>query len=174
MRSAALSPRVVARRRLGLPAGAVLALAAVLAAACEDTPEPLPEPLAFSGELAPKASVEHAFTLAEEGLVALSLDRLELQDTATGELTPMTVALRFGLGRPDTDPDDEDGSEGEGETEEDFCDESFLAGALEGSDQVFSLGAHDYCLSLADTSTTTAAIPDGKVAVYTLSLTSTE
>ncbi len=156
------------RWQLGGPAA--LALVLIATTACEDTPDPLPEPVSFSGELARQASVEHLVTLSEAGLVAFEVENLELRDIATGELTALAAGLRFGLGRPDTDPDDEDD---EDSGIPDFCDETFLAGVLEGSNQVFRLESRDYCVSLADTAMI-PAIPEGKVAVYTLTLTSTE
>ncbi|MGH9464882.1 MAG: hypothetical protein ACRD0X_04505 [Thermoanaerobaculia bacterium] len=165
------SVRRQASRRLGAPA--VLALVLLATAACEDTADPLPEPIILSGELARDGSVEHALSVSEAGLIAFVVENLEARDTTTGEVTALTAPLRLGLGRPDTDPDDEDNSQDEGETEEDFCDETFLAGILEGSTQVFHLEARQYCVSLADTSTT-PAIAEGKVAPYTLSLTSAE
>jgi hypothetical protein len=147
-----------------------LVLALLSSAACEDTPDPLPEPVSFSGELARQGSVEHVVNLSEAGLVAFEVEQLELRDIATGEVTALAAGLRFGLGRPDLDPDDDDD---EDSGIPDFCDETFLAGVLEGSNQVFRLESRDYCVSLADTATT-PAIPEGKVALYTLTLTSTE
>jgi hypothetical protein len=168
--------RSVAR---GFRALALLALALLVTAACQNTPDPLPEAITFSGELARDGTVAHNLTLAESGLVEVVLASLDLRDVATGEITQPTGALRFGLGRPDTDPDDEDGSQDEGETEDDFCDETFLAGVIEGSNQVFRLQRRDYCISLtdlapADDSPNPGTIPLGKVALYSFTLTSTD
>ncbi len=160
-------PRPLSRR----PGSSILlGLALLASAACEDTPQALPEPVSFTGEMVSHASVEHGLTVSEDGLVALTVEDLEFRDLATGELTPLAPALRFGLGRPDTDPDDDDTDFNE---LPDFCDETFFGGVLEGSSQVFRLEARDYCVSLTDAAMT-SVIPEGKVAVYTLSFTSAE